>query len=414
MAEAIRIESTERFKEYISNLDSKGKEKFNFKNVIFAIEMNAEILFPNNELLNANFKNSVFEKKVNFFDTKFKGKTDFSEAEFKDKAFFIGSKFEDSAIFTKAKFMDETLFTSSEFNGMAIFEEVIFSKLVHLWGASFLKVANYSDAVFEGYAEFSETKFLGYAQFKNAQFLDKVFFGEAVFEDYSLFQLVRFMDGVVFNKTVFKGELDLRGSVFMAESLFTGVKIFKSDRESYRIIKHELLKSNNIIDALGFYQKEMICYWESLFNNSKWTVIKGNNLIHKVFKFLHIKFMTDFNEKAILFLNRYSNNYGLSWTQGIKFTVLFVGLPFFLLYNSLLADPYYKSIFTDFDSFVYVLDQGLQYFVQFLNPTHAFDFMKVYDPHPQGPAYIIDGFSRIFITYGYYQTIQAFRKFKFN
>jgi len=409
MAEAIRIESMENFKDYISNLDSMGKEDYNFENVIFAIEVNAEILFPNNELLNANFGNSVFEKKVNFFDTKFNGKTDFSEAEFKDKAFFIGSKFEDSAIFAKAKFMDETLFTRSEFNGMAIFEEVIFSKLIHLWGASFSKEAVFNDTVFEGYAELSGAKFLGYAHFKNAQFLDKAFFGEAVFEGYSLFQLVRFMDGVVFNKTVFKGELDLRGSVFMAESLFTGVKIYKSDRESYRIIKHELLKSNNIIDALGFYRDEMICYWESLFNNSKWNVIKGNNFIHKGFKFLHTKFLTNFNEKAILFLNRYSNNYGLSWTQGVKFTVLYVGFPFFLLYNSLLADPYYKSIFTDFDSFVYVLDQGLKYFVQFLNPTHEFDFMKDYDPQPRGFAYMVDGCSRVFITYGYYQTIQAFR-----
>jgi len=414
MAEAFRLDSQEDFEDYIAKNGINNNGNYNFENVTFAFDLNAEILFAKNEIQNANFKNCVFEKEADFSDKKLKGKTDFSEAVFKDKVFFIASTFECDVLFTRAKFLNEISFMKVEFMGMAVFEETTFSKPAHFWFSKFAKESIFSDAIFEDYAEFSGSLFSNNVHYNRARFLGSVFFSEAVFDKLAFFQLVRFTDVAVFNKAIFNEKLDLRGSVFMVYGLFSGVKIDEADRESYRIIKHELLKSNNRIDALDFYQKEMTCYWESLFENAKWTIIQGNSFIHKVFKYLRALFLTNINEKLMICLNRYSNSYGLSWIQGVKFTVIYVGLPFFLLYNSLLVDPYYEPIFLDLNSFLDVLDDGLQYFVQFLNPTHSHDFMEQFHPKPKGLGYFIDGISRILITYGYYQTIQAFRKLRFN
>lgn len=61
MAEAFKIESPEDFKDYIAKNGINENESFNFENVTFAFELNAEILFPKNEIQNANFINCVFD-----------------------------------------------------------------------------------------------------------------------------------------------------------------------------------------------------------------------------------------------------------------------------------------------------------------------------------------------------------------
>ena len=105
--------------------------------------------------------------------------------------------------------------------------------------------------------------------------------------------------------------------------------------------------------------------------------------------------------KLSLFLNKVSNNYGLSWARGVAFTFI-VGLLFFhlvviftqeykLSFNLCLTGPFFK----------------------FLNPLRHFEVTDIFSSKAtvSGAGYVSHFFGRIMISYGYYQTIQAFRKY---
>jgi hypothetical protein len=140
--------------------------------------------------------------------------------------------------------------------------------------------------------------------------------------------------------------------------------------ESYKQLKSALLKSNNTPVALRMHSK----MYSHFFRTKE----------------------ASFWDKIILIFNRMSNKHGISWSRGVLF-ILLIGLLTFLLYKNFLSID------------IFGFSKNLKYYLLFLNPTHSFDFMKDYKPDEW--AYVIDFISRIFIGYGYYQTVQAFRKF---
>ncbi|MFC2152677.1 hypothetical protein ACFLSE_09125 [Bacteroidota bacterium] len=141
-------------------------------------------------------------------------------------------------------------------------------------------------------------------------------------------------------------------------------------REYYKQIKSSFSSNNDFINRLLFQRLELESYRKSL--RFKWT---------------------NLGKLILLQLNRFSNYYGTRWYYGVAFTLL-IGLAFFTGY--VLASSYSVG----------GLDNLLKHFVLFINPVHSFDF---YFTNPDGNLMLIDAFSRIFISYGYYQTIQAFR-----
>ena len=140
--------------------------------------------------------------------------------------------------------------------------------------------------------------------------------------------------------------------------------------ESYKQLKSALLKSNNIPVALKMHSK----MYSHFFRTKE----------------------ASFWDKIILIFNRLSNKHGISWSRGVLF-VLLSGLLFFFLYK----------LFLGID--VFGFSKNFKYYLLFLNPAHSFEFMTDYKPNEW--AYVVDFISRIFIGYGYYQTVQAFRKF---
>lgn len=114
----------------------------------------------------------------------------------------------------------------------------------------------------------------------------------------------------------------------------------------------------------------------------------------------------NFFTKLNLFFNWISNNFGRNWAQGAIFSIA-VGFVFF--YSLILSSDEFHFAWKFrpdlFDSFL-----------KFMNPLRHFDTEALFpDKQPQVTpnnwSYIWDFAGRIFVTYGYYQTIQAFRRF---
>ena len=172
---------------------------------------------------------------------------------------------------------------------------------------------------------------------------------------------------------------------FFAKSCnFYKVSISVSDRETYRIIKNEFIKINNKIESLIYQKREMEAYERE------------------------IGYKDNPADRSILFLSKWSNYYGLNWLWGARFTFCIAFVTFFLYQYSLVNNPVTFGWISSQD-FGQAMNIYLKSFFQFWLPTHTIDFMKEY--YPSWVSYFIDIIARIFIAYGFVQTVAAFRKF---
>jgi uncharacterized protein YjbI with pentapeptide repeats len=117
----------------------------------------------------------------------------------------------------------------------------------------------------------------------------------------------------------------------------------------------------------------------------------------------------DFFHKLNLWLNLISNNFGRDWVRGVAFS-LGVGLLFFCL------------LLISTDKYTWGLP-GIQLellpgFLKFMNPLRFFELEALFNNTPKegtiklnSYSYLADFGGRVFVAYGYYQTIQAFRRF---
>ncbi|MGM0641999.1 MAG: pentapeptide repeat-containing protein [Thermotogota bacterium] len=335
----------------------KGEYSFDFTGVTFICEVDFPDYFSRYNQENkfeegTSFERAVFERKVSFRNTQFLGDAIFLGAEFSyGKVDFLKTKFLADAYFSGAKFSGGSAeFIETEFSGEAYFIDTEFSNIsVYFLAATFSE-----DAVFSG------TKFSTDTSFLYAMFIEDSYFGSSTFSGYANFM------GAQFNN------LGLVGVIFKQYGLFKEASIETADRETFRIIKHEFLKTNNRIDALEYHKREMKAYWSELCKE-KW---------HK-----------NIGEKCILFLNLISTYYGTNWIQGVGVTIG-IAFIFYWAFLELSNAP----------------DWSFEAYFRFLNPAHSYKFLKYFCPLDS--AYIVDAFGRVFIGYGYYQTIQAFRKYK--
>lgn len=229
------------------------------------------------------------------------------------------------------------------------------------------------------------SKHPGHLIFENSTVVKRSFYHDIQFDTFSLdrsqFRLLADFRDCRCNR------LSLVGVIFESVSRFEQIAVKVADRETFRIIKQQLLKSNNRIDALGFYAKEMDEYKKELYSSK----IKG--LI---------------GDKVILLLSQLSNRHGLSWWRGVKFTVL-VGLVFYILYLFTLEEKFFQFGWSSLNDFWKISIKNIGFYCQFIFIGHSFDFSDLFKA--SGLSYFVDFVSRIFIGFGYYQTIQAFRKF---
>lgn len=131
----------------------------------------------------------------------------------------------------------------------------------------------------------------------------------------------------------------------------------------------------------------------------KWTYLFLFTLLLSLF-FLFIHYNKD---KLILQLNKLSNDFGTDWSKGILFTLIVTLITFCLIIGSLKIDLELQWS-----------NEGFNNFVKNLFVVHNITEWKnlyFFGELIQGWSFLILFIGRIFIGYGYYQTIQAFRKY---
>ncbi len=249
------------------------------------------------------------------------------------------------------------------------------------------------------------------------------------------------------------GTLDFRyanilGTVTIQDSKLDSVKLDKStiighinienvetdydSRESIAKIKNEYFQRNDIVNLLFYKAKEMKYYSEHLdFKNKfitnifRWFTRNWfyNTIgicflpILLLLSLLPIKSLEKVREYTLLYLNRISNSFGMSWGQGVLFTCVTAWL-FFALINTwgVKSTPLFVWGWNGSESFGEVWKYYLHMF-------YLIDFKDKFNDIIKDGIIKHEGIklnalgdtlffvSKIFVSYGIYQTISAFRKY---
>jgi hypothetical protein len=272
---------------------------------------------------------------------------------------------------------------------------------------------NFKNTTFNALVDFYYTTFHENVIFNKTDFLNIVVFSATKFKENLLFTYTLLNDKVIMRSTIFekgydfslaiiKGQLaifDLKHNYksYLSEDTlvnekeyekavsFQGIIPTQNRLETYRLLKVEFDKQQNIPESLNF----------KLFEKKTLKIVLKNK--ENTFK--------NFWDKIILLFNQLSNNHGTSYTRALLFVIIVGGVLFNLSLIS--TDNFEFSFYPSEWEFI----KGFKYFVQFLIPTHKFNYMGN-NIKLTTSFYVFDFFGRLFVGYGIYQFIQAFRKFK--
>lgn len=111
------------------------------------------------------------------------------------------------------------------------------------------------------------------------------------------------------------------------------------------------------------------------------------------------------SERIMLWFNKYSNDFNRSWVSGIRFTLI-VTMGFYFLLNFCGMEESFFIIDFKFRGF----DQVLLGFISLLDIAGWSDSTKLFNLTPIGKVILF--FAKLFITYGIWQTLYAFYKYK--
>ncbi len=257
---------------------------------------------------------------------------------------------------------------------------------------------------------FNESNFIDKFQFENCDFLNttwfencenlknsKLKFVACKFEKYSLFDNSKFnkieiLHSKFSEKVSFENletnHLKIHQVTFSEAAYFDDIKvnnIGNCDRKTIRTIKQQLQKTENRIDFNKFRAYELEAHYKEL--DWKWNF--------------------GFRDKFILWATKWSTNFGNSWRRALAFT-LAGGL---LLYTF-----FYLSEIYLYGVYKYYLGTYPSFWNGFFRFFLVTDF---YNPLIEDRTYIQNTLSwlifiigKIFIAFGIYEMIQAFRKFK--
>lgn len=415
---------------------------------------------------------SIFEKRVNFSKVIFKESVNFSGTKFSTKI-EIDDNSKIIVNFGGVKFEENTRFHYTKFYNSVNFENASFEKLVDFYSAHFYRAQQFHFTDFLDRAIFSNTEFDEEVQFLHCRVDTRVSyirFESTIFRRGLDISRSNFNTNVSFwdIKIEEEGVLYIFNNLESVEyandfrTLGKTPEVYKQIRETYRIIKDSFYRQNNKIEGLYFYEKEMSVYQREQFeklgynrlkrlkklitekrisdfypkmrNSSKDFTIKkliiiflgiiyllfyiktiyetkGDPIIF-VFSLIPILLFILFYLKDIilLLLNRISNYFGTDWVRGVVFTMTIGSVvSYFLLrenYNLWHIDIY------DINAW----KQSIGFLIKIINIVDMKPFkesenslVKLVNNNDTNNIILFIG--RIFIGYGYYQTIQAFRKF---
>lgn len=381
----LKFVDTKKIKSFeITNCKRIGE--FYFKNTDYtnSHQLQGDISITNNtfyeKILFQNLNH--YSGEFNFTDNKLRiKKSDFYE---KINARFDNSIFQNSN-FSKNDFGEEISFTGIVFNSEKPYIKISYD------GSNFGNV-NFERVVFFGGTSFNDTIFSSDFKLTDCQnlHLGNCSFTNCISERNFIIEDSEF-DNLNFSNFIFKETasfIDLRlkkitiiQTVFEKPAFFENIIILnvkECSRKTLRLIKHQLQRTDNKIDYNKFKAYELNAYSREL------------HLFH-------------WKDKFILWLNSKSSNHGLDWFLGIKFTLI-VGLIFYSMYFA--SENFSKSIDINSES----INAFFIGYFKFLVPTYSSPLENGLNKWYLYFPFLI---GKIFITYGIYQTIVSFRKFKF-
>jgi hypothetical protein len=335
---------SELYETRLKEVEVNSNDKIKFLNIIFENKFtfnNRKIFKPALEFakcyfkFNPSFRDKIFENKIKFRLCEFE-RIYMNNVTFNEYLEFYNCLFFGKAIISKCSFNDNVVFTKSTFHSNCLFTYSNFEKL----------------------GIFSRAKF--HNKDKNPTALDlsqaiingQLIFFDMILGDYKAFKIDS--DSINFDKTINEGD----------------VIPMQNKRETFRIIKHQLLQQNNVIEAEKYGKLEKQTLWYETYKDFK--IKNTSNLV-------------------LLFLNKISNNYKTSWLYALIFT-LSVAFIFHSILSILKANKFNEY----------------EIFFKLLNPT---DFSFYSDGH-SWEIYAVYFLAKISIGFGIYQLIQAFRKYR--
>lgn len=151
-------------------------------------------------------------------------------------------------------------------------------------------------------------------------------------------------------------------------------------------------KQGDTVKAIEYQAREIEAHYDDL------PYIK-----ERKFPFVHFT-------KLALLLNKWSNDFGRDWGRGVVVSIVFGILCF---YELVLSTKEYTLGWG-----IHIDTKLIASFFRFMNPLRFFDLEALFKQNGEQPyatlttgSYFIDFIGRIGLAYGYYQTIQAFRRF---
>ncbi|MFV0598327.1 MAG: hypothetical protein ACK5M0_01175 [Bacteroidales bacterium] len=207
-------------------------------------------------------------------------------------------------------------------------------------------------------------------------------------------------------------KIDLKDSTITGNINFEDVDFKEGNRKTYLKVKNELLKQNNKIDSLEYKSKELNHYLKEIdvkskFYNNLYNSNKKSDWILGVIMLPLLLFKAlckkQSREVILLYINKLSNSFGQSWVRGVFFT-LFIWIFYFCLYKIMGCYTFDIKYLNE------TLGEALSYFWLFggLNELKDIKTMKFNISLLEVVPYIL---GKIFIAFGIYQTIAAFRKY---
>lgn len=313
-------------------------------------------------------------------------------------------------------------FASCSFNSI-ILSEYEYENKISFKKCTFNRKLYFKNSTFNKLLEFYDCEFFHSINFDKVNFLNNVVFTLSRFHENILFTYSTFEKLGIFSRTFFLVKNKLKSGIDLSQSIINGNLIFfesnignyntkyiKSNsqeydeainfkniiplinkKETFRILKNESLKQNNQFDFIKFYKLEIQSHFSEILKNLKVGIITFD-----------LKLL--FNSLAdiiILLLNKISNNHRTSWFQGFCFTFLVS-----VLFYSLTMASLPNINFTLMPNFS---DDNIQTYIEYVNPF----VIQFPDTNSKPFSYfILRIIGRVFIGYGIYQTVQAFRKYK--
>ena len=451
------------FQKEVNFFKANFKESVNFSGCNFNLKANfLETIFGIKKEDN-NSDESSSEVKFLIENAKFQKEVNFSKAIFYDAIYFSGTEFytdtkvyeEESINFENAQFKRKVRFHHCKFQNTVRFENTSFNKLVDFYCAHFYKPQ-----------QFHFTDFLDRAIFSNTEFHEEVQFLHCkVDNSYVRFESATFKKGLDISRSNFNDkvnfwniEIEESGEQYIFNNL-ESVKyvndfkvqdktptIYKQFRETYRIIKDNFYRQNNKIEGSEFYIKEMSVYQRELLKKLECLKDLANTLsfiedffrkkVNIIFIIIYLFFALTiiYETKSVPFIftllltpillfclfyikdiilllfNRISNYFGTDWVRGVVFTMMTGSLvSFFLLCRN--YNLWHINIY-DINAWI----QSIGFLIRIINVVD----MKPFEENGNSLVKLVDNndtnniilfIGRIFVAYGVYQTVQAFRKF---